>query len=67
MTVADNLERDRAALKMINPAPYNAEAPPEALADEITPVALHYVRSNSPCRPTTAVSKSAAQLRTRPR
>ena len=42
----NDLEQDRAALKMINPAPYNAEAPPEALADEITPVALHYVRSN---------------------
>jgi DMSO/TMAO reductase YedYZ molybdopterin-dependent catalytic subunit len=46
MAVAHDLEQDRAALKMINPAPYNAEAPPEALADEITPVALHYVRSN---------------------
>ncbi len=46
MAVTDDLERDRAALKMINPAPYNAEAPPEALADEITPVSLHYVRSN---------------------
>ena len=46
MAVEDDLEQDRAALKMINPAPYNAEAPPEALADEITPVALHYVRSN---------------------
>jgi DMSO/TMAO reductase YedYZ molybdopterin-dependent catalytic subunit len=31
---------------MINPAPFNAEAPPEALTDEITPTALHYVRSN---------------------
>src|SRR5215204_4352952 len=46
MAVADELEKSRAALRMINPAPYNAEAPPEALADEITPVALHYVRSN---------------------
>ena len=46
MAVQDDLEQDRAALKMINPAPYNAEAPPEALADDITPVALHYVRSN---------------------
>ena len=46
MAVTNDLERDRAALKMINPAPYNAEAPPEALADDITPVALHYVRSN---------------------
>ena len=31
---------------MINPAPFNAEAPPEALDGEITPVELHYVRSN---------------------
>src|SRR3954464_244393 len=46
MAVADNLERARAALHMINPAPYNAEAPPEALAGEITPTSLHYVRSN---------------------
>ena len=36
----------RAALQMINPAPYNAEAPPEALDGEITPTELHYVRSN---------------------
>src|SRR5215211_3904240 len=46
MAVADELEKSRAALRMINPAPFNAEAPPEALADEITPVELHYVRSN---------------------
>src|SRR5881227_3944404 len=46
MAVADDLERSRAALRMINPAPYNAEAPPEALDGEITPVELHYVRSN---------------------
>ena len=31
---------------MINPAPYNAEAPPEALVGDITPTELHYVRSN---------------------
>jgi DMSO/TMAO reductase YedYZ molybdopterin-dependent catalytic subunit len=31
---------------MINPAPFNAEAPPEALVGEITPTKLHYVRSN---------------------
>ena len=31
---------------MINPAPFNAEAPPAALAGEITPTELHYVRSN---------------------
>src|SRR2546430_17572056 len=46
MAVADKLEEARAALQMINPAPYNAEAPPEALAGDITPVELHYVRSN---------------------
>jgi len=31
---------------MIHPAPFNAEAPPEALAGQITPTELHYVRSN---------------------
>ena len=46
MAVADELEQMRAALQMINPAPYNAEAPPEALRGEITPVEFHYVRSN---------------------
>ena len=37
MAVADELDRARAALQMINPAPYNAEAPPEALIGDITP------------------------------
>src|SRR3982751_5228920 len=46
MAVADELDRARAALQMINPAPYNAEAPPEALIEDITPCGLHYVRSN---------------------
>src|ERR687898_2508528 len=46
MAVADDLERARAALRMVNEAPFNAEAPPEALAGEITPTELHYVRSN---------------------
>jgi DMSO/TMAO reductase YedYZ molybdopterin-dependent catalytic subunit len=46
MAVADELKHARAALRMINPAPFNAEAPPEALAGEITPVEFHYVRSN---------------------
>jgi DMSO/TMAO reductase YedYZ molybdopterin-dependent catalytic subunit len=46
MTAADDLEAARASLVMINPAPYNAEAPPEALLGEITPTELHYVRSN---------------------
>ena len=48
MTAVDDLERARAALQMINPAPFNAEAPPEALAGEITPTEFHYVRSNFP-------------------
>src|SRR3954464_5840086 len=46
MAVADDLQAARAGLQMINPAPYNAEAPPEALAGEITPTEFHYVRSN---------------------
>ena len=46
MSITDDLEQSRSALQMINAAPYNAEAPPEALAGDITPTALHYVRSN---------------------
>src|SRR6059058_6020298 len=46
MAVADDLRAARAGLQMINPAPFNAEAPPDALAGEITPTELHYVRSN---------------------
>src|SRR3954464_10262550 len=46
MTVAEELEAARAALVMINPAPYNAEAPPAALTGDVTPTQLHYVRSN---------------------
>src|SRR5438034_10550522 len=46
MAVPDTLEQARAALQMLNPAPFNAEAPPEALAGDITPTELHYVRSN---------------------
>jgi DMSO/TMAO reductase YedYZ molybdopterin-dependent catalytic subunit len=46
MTVADDLEAARAGLVMINPAPYNAEAPPAALVGDVTPTDLHYVRSN---------------------
>ena len=66
MAVADDLEQARAALTMINPAPYNAEAPPEALAGDITPTELHYVRSNfARARRTTARSRSAARSRTR--
>src|SRR5207248_1253123 len=46
MAVAHDLEQARAELTMINPAPFNAEAPAEALTGEITPTELHYVRSN---------------------
>jgi DMSO/TMAO reductase YedYZ molybdopterin-dependent catalytic subunit len=46
MTVADELETARAAVQMIHPAPFNAEAPPEALIGDITPTEFHYVRSN---------------------
>ncbi len=46
MAETDELEQSRAALQMINPAPYNAEAPPEALDHETTPTNFHYVRSN---------------------
>ncbi len=46
MTFADDLEQTRSALTMIQPEPFNAEAPPEALAGDVTPTGLHYVRSN---------------------
>src|SRR3954463_2067863 len=46
MTAVDALEAARASLVMINPAPYNAEAPPAALVGDVTPTELHYVRSN---------------------
>ncbi len=46
MGLADELEQTRSALTMINQSPFNAEAPPGALAAEITPTELHYVRSN---------------------
>jgi DMSO/TMAO reductase YedYZ molybdopterin-dependent catalytic subunit len=46
MTITDELSTARAELQMINPAPYNAEAPPAALTTEITPTKFHYVRSN---------------------
>lgn len=38
----------RDALTMISQVPFNAEAPPAALASEVTPTPLHYVRSNFP-------------------
>src|SRR3954454_9640408 len=46
VAVVDDLERARAALQMIHSAPFNAEAPPQALDEEITPTEFHYVRSN---------------------
>ncbi len=46
MALTQNLDDQRAALQLINPAPFNAEAPPEALAGDITPTQFHYVRSN---------------------
>lgn len=41
-----SLDAERARLIMIQPEPFNAEAPPEALHGDITPAGLHYVRSN---------------------
>ena len=46
MATTEDLEQSRAALQMINAAPYNAEAPPDALVGDITPTAFHYVPSN---------------------
>ncbi|SOD74945.1 DMSO/TMAO reductase YedYZ molybdopterin-dependent catalytic subunit [Jatrophihabitans sp. GAS493] len=46
MTIADELDPGRASLQMINPDPFNAEAPPDALTGAITPNEFHYVRSN---------------------
>src|SRR6187200_2341026 len=46
MALVDDLSAARAALVMIQPEPFNAEAPPEALHGAITPTEQHYVRSN---------------------
>jgi DMSO/TMAO reductase YedYZ molybdopterin-dependent catalytic subunit len=46
MTLADELDRSRSALTMINQSPYNAEAPHAGVAAKITPTDQHYVRSN---------------------
>ena len=46
MTSEMDLEQAREQLVMINPLPYNAEAPARALDPEITPTREHYVRSN---------------------
>ena len=49
MTVADDLESERADLVMINPAPYNAEAPPEGLVGDITPPSSTTCGATSRC------------------
>ena len=41
MAQIDDLQAALAALTMIQPEPFNAEAPPEALRGEITPTELH--------------------------
>jgi len=46
MTATDDIDAARAELVMINPTPYNAEAPPSALDGDLTTTAQHYVRSN---------------------
>jgi DMSO/TMAO reductase YedYZ molybdopterin-dependent catalytic subunit len=46
MALADDLQAARAPLTMIQPEPFNAEAPTEGLHGEVTPTELHYVRSN---------------------
>jgi DMSO/TMAO reductase YedYZ molybdopterin-dependent catalytic subunit len=46
MNSATELEQSRANLVMVQAAPYNAEAPPQALLETVTPTDLHYVRSN---------------------
>src|SRR3954451_11388171 len=48
MAVTDLIEQARAGLTMIHALPFNAEAPHEALAGDITPTGQHYVRSNFP-------------------
>jgi DMSO/TMAO reductase YedYZ molybdopterin-dependent catalytic subunit len=46
MGTPDDLVKERAGLVVVKPEPFNAEAPPEGLHGEITPTALHFVRSN---------------------
>jgi DMSO/TMAO reductase YedYZ molybdopterin-dependent catalytic subunit len=46
MSATDTLRQSRRALTVIQPEPFNAEAPPAALEAEITPADLHYVRCN---------------------
>ena len=67
MTIADDRAQARAALTMIQPEPFNAEAPPEALAGEVTPAGLHYVRSNFALPAHDGTLRSAARSGTRGR
>jgi DMSO/TMAO reductase YedYZ molybdopterin-dependent catalytic subunit len=46
VTVETDIQEARNQLVMINPQPYNAEAPIRALDTQITPTRQHYVRSN---------------------
>src|SRR5258708_27994839 len=46
MVATDSLQQARTVLTVIQPEPFNAEAPAEALAADVTPTDLHYVRSN---------------------
>src|SRR5215469_13575007 len=46
MTTTESLQQARTALTVIQPEPFNAEAPAEALAADVTPTHMHYVRSN---------------------
>jgi DMSO/TMAO reductase YedYZ molybdopterin-dependent catalytic subunit len=48
MGTAEDLADERAALVMVKPEPFNAEAPTEALRGDITPTAMHFIRSNFP-------------------
>jgi DMSO/TMAO reductase YedYZ molybdopterin-dependent catalytic subunit len=46
MSTDDDLRQVRTALVMVQPEPFNAEAPPAALEGDVTPTGLHYVRNN---------------------
>ena len=46
MAANTDLDQARAQVVMIQPEPFNAEAPPEALQGSVTPTELHFVRSN---------------------
>ena len=66
MTAADDLEAARASLVMINPAPYNAEAPPAALVGDITPTDSTTCGATSRCLRTTGPWRSAVRWAHRP-